>query len=185
MSEEKATSLKRWQTSLGVDVAQKKTQEAADRGTAVHLLAERFLKKEDLFQNQIFSQADINSFNALKLKLSRIEEVWGQEVALFSDLIEVAGRCDVIGVYKGVPSIIDFKTSTRLKTPAQVEDYRLQLCAYSIMHNEMFETDINTGIILMTSDGGFPQEFIVDLTKYVEPLLTRIEKFYEKLSLTL
>ena len=31
MPEEKAQSLKKWQTSLGVDLAQKKTQEAADR----------------------------------------------------------------------------------------------------------------------------------------------------------
>lgn len=179
---EKELALKKWQTSLGMDVAQKKTQEAADRGTAVHLLAERYLKKEDLIQGEKFSQADINSFNALKLKLNKVEEVWGQEVALYSDLIELAGRCDVIGVYKGKPCIIDFKTSTRIKSKEQVEDYRLQLCAYSIMHNEMFGTEIVDGVILMTSDGGFPQEFSVNLLDYVEPLIARVDEFYKKLS---
>lgn len=182
---EKEQSLKKWQTSLGVDVAQKKTQEAADRGTAVHLLAERYLKKEDLIQGEKFNQADINSFNALKLKLNKIEEVWGQEVALYSDIIELAGRCDVIGVYKGKPCIIDFKTSTKIKSTEQIDDYRLQLCAYSIMHNEMFGTDIVDGVILMTSDGGFPQEFNVNLLDYVEPLMTRIDEFYKKLLTTI
>jgi ATP-dependent exoDNAse (exonuclease V) beta subunit len=182
---EKEVALNKWRTSLGANEAQRRTQEAADRGTAVHLLAERYLKKEDLIQGEKFNQADINSYNALKLKLNKVEEVWGQEVALYSDLIELAGRCDCIAVYKGKPSIIDFKTSSRLKSKEQIEDYRLQLCAYSIMHNEMFGTDIVDGVVLMTSDGGFPQEFHVDLLDYVEPLVKRIDAFYAKLSSTL
>lgn len=185
MPPEKEAALKKWQTSLGADNAQRKTQEAADRGTAVHLLAERYLKGEDLIQGEKFNPADIASFNALKLKLNKVEKVWGQEVALYSDLLELAGRCDVIGVYKGKPTIIDFKTSTSLKGSDRIEDYRLQLCAYSIMHNEMFGTDIIDGVILMTSAGGFPQEFHVDLLDYVEPLIARVDEFYAKLSLTL
>lgn len=184
--EEKAQSLKKWQTSLGVSAAKQKTQEAADHGTAVHLLAERYLKKEELIQqSDNFSQQNIAAFNALKLKLNKVEEIWGQEIALFSDLIGVAGRTDLIGVYKGKPSIIDFKTSSRLKGPKQIEDYRLQLCAYAIMHNEMFNTNIVDGVILMTSDGGFPQEFFVDLSQYVEPLMIRVDEFYEKLNVKL
>lgn len=184
MPEEKAQALKKWQMSLGMDVAQKKTKDAADRGTAVHLLAERYLKKEPLQQpGDTFSQSDINAFNALKLKLNKIEEVWAQEVALYSDLLGVAGRTDLIGIYKGRPCIIDFKTSSRIKGSADIEDYRLQLCAYALMHNEMFGTDINDGIIFMTSDGGFPQEFSVDLRDYVEKLAVRVEQFYaEKIS---
>ena len=186
MPTEKAVALHAWQSSLGINEAQRKTQEAADRGTAVHLLAERYLKKEELIQpGEKFNPADVSCFNALKLKLNKIEQVWGQEVALYSDLLELAGRCDVIGVYKNKPSIIDFKTSTRIKNDKQIEDYRLQLCAYSIMHNEMFGTEIVDGIILMTSDGGFPQEFYVNLLDYVEPLIARIDEFYSKLSLTL
>lgn len=184
--EEKAESLRRWQMSLGMDEAQRRTQEAADRGTAVHLLAERYLKKEVLVPaGETFSESDMRSFSALKLKLNRIEEVWGQEVALASDLLQLAGRCDVIGVYKGKPSIIDFKTSTKIKGKDRIGDYNLQLCAYSIMHNEMFGTEITDGVILMTSDGGFPQEFCVNLLDYVEPLVARIDEFYAKLNKTL
>ena len=185
-SEEKQKGLKAWQTSLGADRAQKITQEAADRGTAVHLLAERYLKNEDLVQgSEKFSTADMQSFNALKLKLNKIKPVWGQEVALYSDSLELAGRCDAIGIYNDKPSIIDFKTSTSIKGNDRVEDYRLQLTAYAIMHNEMFGTEITDGIILMTSAGGFPQEFKVNLLDYIGPLKERVKAFYEKLYSTL
>lgn len=184
MSEEKEKSLKSWQMSLGMDAAQKKAKEAADRGTAVHLLAERFIKGEELIQTgEKFDQASITAFNALKIKLKKIKP-WAQEVALYSDTLGVAGRTDLIGVYAGVPAIVDFKTSSRIKSETDIEDYKHQLCAYAIMHNEMFGTDIGAGVILMTSAGGFPQEFRVDLSKYRDALLQRVNTFYkEKLNL--
>ena len=145
-------------------------------------MAERYLKKEPLNQGENFSAEHIASFNALKLKLNKVEEIWGQEVALYTDLLEMAGRADLIGVYKGIPSIIDFKTSTRIKNSHDVDDYRLQLTAYAVMHNELFGTDIEHGVILITSAGGFPQEFNVDLRDYVAKLANRVDEFYAKLS---
>lgn len=184
MSEEKEKALKSWQTSLGMDVAQKKTKEAADRGTAVHLLAERFIKKEELIlPGESFDNAAIVAFNALKLKLKKVVP-WAQEVSLYSDELGVAGRTDLIGEYNGIPSIVDFKTSSKIKSEADIEDYKHQLCAYAAMHNEMFGTDIQAGVILMTSAGGFPQEFRVDLSKYRDALLYRVNTFYkDKLNL--
>lgn len=183
---EKRDALRKWQLSLGLEEANRRTKDAADRGTAVHLLIERYLKKEELIPTgEKFKPEDVNMFNALKLKLNSIKEVWGQEVALYSDELQLAGRCDCIGVYKGKPSIIDFKTSGKIKTTHQIEDYRLQLCAYAIMHNELFDTKIEDGVILMTSEAGFPQEFSVKLADYVEPLKKRINEFYTKLSATL
>jgi CRISPR/Cas system-associated exonuclease Cas4 (RecB family) len=180
--EEKRQILKNWENSVGVDKARQITQEAADSGTAVHLLIERYLKREPLVQHEgEFSDEQINSFNALKLKLNKIEEVWGQEIPLYSNVLEVAGRCDCVGQYKGLPSIIDFKTSRRIKSDKDIEDYKLQLCAYSIMHNELYDTDIRTGVILMVSQTGFPQEFKVNLEDYIEPLVERVQQFYKNL----
>lgn len=185
MPEEKAESLKKWQKALG-DLATKQTKDAADRGTAVHTLIERYLKKEALVRpNEIVENSNMMLFNALKLKLDKIEEVWGLEVPLYSETLEVAGRCDCIGVFKGKPCIIDFKTSTRLKDNSKIEDYRLQLTAYAIMHNEMFGTSITDGVILMTSAAGFPQEFNVNLLDYIEPLCVRIQEFYDNLNATI
>lgn len=179
---EKVEALKRWKDSLGED-ADNISRAIADKGTHVHLMCERFLNGEKPFSEAEFSADAIASFNGLKLKLSKIQEVWGQEVALFSDALMLAGRCDCIGVYKDKPCIIDFKTSSRIKTKEMIEDYQLQLCAYSIMHNEMFSTNICTGFILMTTANGFPQEFEFDLTSVKDKLLARITAFYSQLNI--
>lgn len=180
LPEEKSQALKKWANAIGQANAQKKTQAAADRGTAVHLMIERHLMGEPPFSPGEFDQAYINSFNALKLKLKNINEIWCQEKALYSHILGMAGRVDCIGVYKGEECIIDFKTSSKLKSQKDIEDYRLQLTAYAVMHNTMFNTNINKGIILMTSEAGFPQEFSVNLTDYVDPLCDRIVEFYKK-----
>lgn len=184
-SAEKLQILENWRNAIGHDEAQRQTEAAATNGTGVHLLIERYLKKEPLIQGDSFSEDMMNGFNSLKLKLNKITEVWGQEVALYSDLLRVAGRCDCIGVYKGKPCIIDFKTSRRIKNKDEIEDYYLQLTAYSIMHNELYGTDIIDGVILMTSGGGFPQEFCVNLLEYVYPLVKRVDAFYEQLAATM
>lgn len=182
MDEKKSIALKKWQTALG-DKAPQKTQSAAEHGIAVHLMIERFLKGEELVQdNEQISQQTFNAFNALKLKLRKIDEIWGQEVALYSHELQIAGRCDCIGAFKGEESIIDFKTSGKIKSEKDIEDYRFQLCAYAVMHNEMFGTNIINGVILMTSEAGFPQEFKVNLLDYVGPLFDRVQKFYLNLS---
>jgi ATP-dependent exoDNAse (exonuclease V) beta subunit len=182
---EKAAALEGWRNAIGHEEAQRQTEAAASNGTGVHLLIERYLKKEELVQGDEFTEKMMQGFNSLKLKLNKITEVWGQEVPLFSNLLRVAGRCDCIGVYKGKPCIIDFKTSRRIKNKDEIEDYYLQLTAYSIMHNEMFGTDIVDGVVLMTSGEGFPQEFCVNLLEYVDPLVKRVDKFYEQLEATM
>jgi ATP-dependent exoDNAse (exonuclease V) beta subunit len=183
MPEEKVKALANWANAIGQLNAKKKTQDAADRGTAVHTLIERFLNGEEEFSSSEFSAEALNMFNALKVKLKKIDEIWCQEVGLYSDLLALAGRVDCIGVYKGEEAIIDFKTSSRLKSQEDIEDYRFQLCAYALMHNEMFGTNINKGVILMTSAAGFPQEFHVDLMPYVDRLFDRVQDFYKKMAL--
>lgn len=181
VSEEKQKSLANWQNSLGIKKANKICKDACDRGTNVHLLIERFLNKEDLKREQ-FSQDDYNLFVSLKIKLNQITDVWAQEIPLYSDLLQIAGRCDAIGVYKGVPSIIDFKTSTRLKSAKDIEDYKLQCCFYGCAANEMFGTDIQQGVVLMAANPGFPLEFVFDLNPSVNTLADRVDEFYRKLN---
>lgn len=176
--EEAKQALKRWQDSLGTVKAAQKSKEAQDRGTNVHLLCERFLRGEDLRENE-FSQADVQSFRALKTKLNQVDEVWGLEVALYSKDLELAGRCDLIGVYRGVPSIIDFKTSGRVKQHKDIIDYKLQVAFYGNAHDEMFGTDIKQGIILMVAETGFPMEFKVDLAEHMPALRERAQRFWQ------
>lgn len=180
--EEKKESLKKWQESLGAVKAAAVSKAAVDRGTNVHLLCERYLKGEKVdapINGQPVPYPDLQSFNALKLKLNKIDEVWGQEVALYSTSLELAGRCDLIAVYKGRPVIIDFKTSSRIKNTKDIHGYKLQLAFYAQAHNEMYGTDISEGIILMVAETGFPQEFRAELAEFMPELRDRASRFWQ------
>lgn len=180
---EKTQSLENWRKSLGSIEADRRTKEAANRGTKLHLLAERYLKKEPLIKDgEDISQKEIGIFNGIKLSLNKIDEVWGQEVVLYSDILEVAGRCDLIGKYKGIPSIIDFKTTTRLKSKSDIEDYFLQASFYATAHNELFGTNIQNIVILMVNELGFPLEFseIIDDNRILS-LINRVDLYYESI----
>ena len=55
------------------------------------------------------------SLNNLKPSLNRIGKIFAQESPLYSKHLGVAGRVDCVGEFDGVPSIIDFKTSKKIK----------------------------------------------------------------------
>jgi len=179
---EKKASLEKWRESLGHTKAAEVSRTAIERGTNVHLLCERYLKGEQVdapINGHPVPGPDLQSFNALKLKLSKIDEVWGQEVALYSQEVQLAGRCDLACVYKGRPTIIDFKTAARVKRHDDIIDYKVQLCFYALAHNELFETDIQEGVILMVADTGFPLEFQVKLCDHLPELKKRAAAFWQ------
>ena len=184
-SVEKEQSLQNWRKSLGETKANQVSKNATDNGTVLHTLIERYLKKEELFAPipgyQIQPQ-NKSALNAIKNKLDKIEEIWCIEEAMYSNILELAGRVDCIGVYKKRPCIIDFKTAGRIKNDKDIEDYKYQLAAYAIMHNELFGTDITNGTILMVADSGFPLEFNIDLLPFFEPLYERVQLFYDRLN---
>lgn len=179
---EKSKAIEDWRKSMGEASADEAVRRAATHGTAVHLLMERHFKHEELMapdeDGNPISDTDFKAYRSLQFLIRRIDEVWGIEVPLFSTMLRVAGRCDMIAKYKGIPSIIDFKTSTKLKTREDIRDYAIQLAFYAIAHNEMFGTDIQQGVILMAAQGGFPMEFIFTVDEALDELVDRIEQFY-------
>lgn len=182
---EKTASLQAWSAAIGHEAAAKVTRDAANNGTILHKIIERYLLGYELFtpiKGYVIQENNIEAFNGIRGKLKLIDEVWGLEVGVYSHLLEMAGRLDCVGIYKNIPSIIDFKTSRRLKNQNQIEDYKYQLAAYAIMFNEMFGTEIETGFILMSAQGGFPMEFKINLVEYFEPLYDRVQLFYDKLN---
>ena len=58
-----------------------------------------------------------------------LDEVWGSEVMVYKDG-SYAGTIDLSGVFRGEPSIIDFKQSNKMKKREWIDDYFIQLAAY-------------------------------------------------------
>lgn len=181
MPVEKANKLQAWVAAVGEMHAKAHTEKAALRGENVHLMIEQYLKGEEVNVPRA-SLSDKQMFQALKLPLKKINEVWGQEAALYSHVLGVAGRTDCIGVYDGIPSIIDFKTSGRVKNDKDIEDYWLQCTFYALAHNEMFGTDIMQGVIIMGVENGMPMVWKKNIYEFIEPLANRIDEFYKKLA---
>jgi genome maintenance exonuclease 1 len=166
MPPDKAAVLQRWRDSIGHEEADAHSKRATDHGTMVHTCVERFLLGTPIdapVDGEPVPPRALESVQSLKLKLKKISLIYGQEQAVWSKTLKLAGRFDCMGVYDGVPSIIDFKTSGRMKTREDIADYELQLAFYAIAHNELFGTDVRNGVILMSVDGGFPLEFRVAL----------------------
>jgi ATP-dependent exoDNAse (exonuclease V) beta subunit len=180
MPTEKKKSLENWRTMLGEVAATKKMKQATTRGTHVHAMLEQLLKGE-VVQTQGVLPEDVDVFNSLKLSLRGITEIYGQEMALCSRVLQVAGRCDLAGKWKGEEAIIDFKTSGRSKDEKEIQDYWVQCAFYAMAHNEQYGTNIEKGVILMGVAGGLPQIFVKDLIPYIGQLIERIEIFYKSL----
>ena len=65
-----------------------------------------------------------------------------------------AGTTDLVGVYKGKPTITDFKQTNKPKKREWIDDYFLQGAAYALAHNELYETKIEQIAIFMCSKDG-------------------------------
>ena len=114
--------------------------------------------------------------------LNGIDEVWGLESGLILDGL-YAGTADCIGVYKGLPAIIDFKTAKKLKRKDWIEDYFLQCSAYANAHNVMFETSISNLVILMVDRDLLFKEFHIkkdEFSLYTDKWKKRLIKFHNR-----
>ena len=176
------TWLQRWIERVGEEEAARVSKEATDRGTLVHEFAERHFNGEHITDELLAQTLDVRqmSHDLIKMAESGIEEVWGQEQVLWSNKYRYAGRTDMVGIWKGKPTIIDFKTSKKKKYVKQITDYFIQCCAYAVAHNELYGTGIRNMAVLITVDGGEPQIFERDAVPYL-PLLKNRRMMFDKL----
>lgn len=172
--------LEDWRQSLGPKKAAKETKRCADRGTAVHKLAEDYLNNVEN-PSKGHDPLNVKLFNQLKIRLNKVNNIRAQEVPLYSHTLKIAGRVDVVAEYDGVLSIIDFKTSNNNKTEDMIEDYFIQCTAYALMYDELFGEFIEDIVVLIAVEKGMmPLLFKRKIDDYVKPLVDRINMFYDK-----
>jgi genome maintenance exonuclease 1 len=109
-----------------------------------------------------------------------LSEIWGSEVTLYyPDLY--AGATDLVGIYNGRESIIDFKQSNKPKRREWIDDYFIQLGAYAMAHNFIYDTKIQSGIILMCTKDNLFQKFEVsdkEFVGYQHAFLRKVDEYY-------
>jgi genome maintenance exonuclease 1 len=170
--------LSSWRESLGVEKADKETKRCSDRGTAVHLMTERFLQNHPT-PTQGCDFNHVGEFQSLKMVLRRINNILVQEGALYSDILKTAGRVDCIAEFDGKLAVIDFKTSTNSKNTHMIQDYFLQTTAYAWMLEELYGIHVEDIVIIMSVENGLPLVFREKTEHFIQPLCERINMYYK------
>ena len=170
--------LHEWRKRVGYDVANYVARTAASRGTKVHHMCEDFLNNEFDEDKHKKDFLPYCLFNQLKEQaLCNINGIYAQEAGLYSDKYKVAGRVDCIAGYKGVPSIIDFKTSSKERNDDWNENYYIQGSAYAEMFGERTGIEISQVVILVVTEDGTVQEFIKDKHNYLDALVESVAEW--------
>ena len=123
----------------------------------------------------------IQSFNVIKKVCDEhIGKVYAQEVPLYSIDLRTAGRVDCIGEFDNELSIIDFKTSSRIKTEDEISIYFMQECAYAHMFEEGTGVPIKQLVTIMVIDNDpNPIVFKQRYETWIDKLREEIAYYYE------
>jgi len=172
-------ALKEWRKRIGYEKAMKISRQAAWRGTQTHNALEMHVRNveptidnpliEFLYKQVVYTLED------------RLSEVNGIEKALYSEYLGVAGRVDLVGVFDGKRSIIDFKTSAKPKSKQYIENYFMQEAFYAIAWEERTKQPISQLVTIVANEQTpTPQIFIEKRDDWVNPLMSAIETWRNK-----
>ena len=182
-SEEDKASLELWKQRVGYKEANRIKTEASSRGSSLHLYIEDYLKgrvNESFFESN--EQYKIMAKEIIEKGIKgKLEEIYGIEETLYYPE-KYAGTADLICKYQGQDALVDFKQSNRPKKPDYIQDYFLQLGAYTLAHDVVHGTKMKAGIILLCTVDNLYQEFKIEgneLEMYQNLFLGRVKKFNE------
>jgi len=182
-SDEKKESLARWKARVGETEAERIKDSSASRGTNMHLHLERHILGAGHMDLTDEGQVAGDMAQVIIDKgLCDMGEIWGSEVTLFYPNL-YAGATDLVGVFDYEDSIVDFKQSNKPKKKEWIDDYFMQLGAYAMAHNCVYDTEITQGVILMCTPDKYFQKFQIkgkEFIKYQHKFLERLDKYYSE-----
>jgi ATP-dependent helicase/DNAse subunit B len=162
-----------WTKNVGVKKANEIKTEAAKHGTSLHNLMERY------FRGETIQDDNYDSVARSKYLLDDIRIIKYIETPVLSRKLGIAGKIDLIGNYKSIFSIIDFKTTRKIKKdPKDFASYIFQIKTYAQCIQETFDLTVQQGCIIFIPKYNDPYEVIIpiDLDKdyvMIEKIINR------------
>ena len=175
---QKKQAIMEWRQRVGEEVANKISKHATSRGTNMHTLCEYYLNNEPKPPGVVMPDAK-EMFISIKPYLNKINNIHYQEVGLWSSQLGLAGRVDCIGEYEGRLSVIDFKTSKKIKKREDILDYFWQCTAYALMYEELIGQPIDDLVIIMAVDNEQPMIFKEKTQDHIEGLVKAIDYYHK------
>lgn len=174
-------ALDAWAARVGEAEAEKIKTDAATVGTHMHNVIERMIAYRDLPRPTSWQQIKgyEMGYRLIDAYFRNVTEIWGSEVMLHYPG-RYAGTCDLVGIYRGQPAIVDFKQSNKPKRKEWISDYFCQLAAYAAAHDVVHGTSIEHGVVLIAVRDGTTQEFSTagrEFQGWKDEWMRRVEKF--------
>jgi len=176
-------AIAKWRSRVGEEEANKISHKAATRGTRIHQLCEDYINGDPINRKDYDFNDQLN-FSLLKRVLDdHIDNVHMQEVRLYSDYLKMAGTVDCVADWDRKLSIIDFKTSKKLKEKRYIINYFCQAAAYAIMYEERTGIPVSQLVVVVSVDDEDPQVFVEKRDDHVELLLKLREQYSQETGL--
>ncbi len=170
-------AIKRWALSIGQEKVNQIKKQATERGILTHSLIEQYLKNK-IIPVENYNNNQLSLFRQMRFKLHAINNIALQESHLYSDELKLAGQVDCVAEYNGVLSIIDFKTSTNIKTEQMIENYFIQCTAYGLMLLELYGLEVENNVVIIGNEKGIsPSVFVRPFKKYIPSLIKALVSY--------
>ena len=173
-----------WRKRVGEEEANRISTRASNRGTKVHKICENYLNNEEDYARTNPAHIhktmpdSIAMFKSIQPLLDEhVNNIHALEIPLYSHHLKVAGRVDCIAEYDGKLSIIDFKTSGKLKEESWIKGYFMQCSAYAVMYEERTGIPVSQIVIMIAVDSEHPQEFIKKRNDYIKDFISYREAY--------
>jgi genome maintenance exonuclease 1 len=179
LSNHNKQAIMEWRERIGAEEATKISTKAANRGTKVHKICEDYINNEipELKMQMMMPDLKEMFFKIKPIIDEKLGDVYSQEQALYSHRLKIAGRVDLIGMWNGKLSVIDFKTSARQKEESYIQNYFMQCTAYALMFSELTGMWIDDIVVLIATGEGEAQVFERQIHDYRKPLMQYIDKY--------
>ena len=174
--------IKKWKAKVGEQEADRIKNHSSNRGTAMHKFLEHYVLGTNIVDlTGIGQEARPMADKIIEVGLAPVEEWYGSEVMLHYPGL-YAGSTDLVCLHNGKETIVDFKQANRPKREEWIEDYFLQIAAYAMAHDAVYDSKIEQGVIMVCTPDLYYQEFKVagpELRRWKHEFLKRLDMFHE------
>lgn len=156
---------------------------ASSIGNLMHKYLDYYVSRNtDFFdENKNFQIAKNLAKIIIENCVNNIDEVWGTEAAVHYKE-RYAGTIDLIGMMDGKLLIVDYKSSHRKKRTDELEEYFLQLAAYTLAHDWQYKTKTDSIMVFLCMRNGNYEKRVVSAEKlefYQNEWIKRLDLFEE------
>ena len=166
-----------WRKRVGETEANKISGKASRRGTRLHSVCESYIQNKEEYLNGETPHI-VELFKTIEPILERVDNIQGVELALYSEHFGIAGRTDCIAEFDGTLSVIDYKTSNKIKKKEWCEKFFAQGAFYGIAYEELTSIPVPQVVIIIAVENEQPQLFVEKRDDWTH-LIWKAKELYE------